>query len=384
MSSVRAFVQEDIPQVAALTWRFLHGCSSSPPSAVEDYFRELFFHSPFSEKALPSFVYQNGHGSVVGFLGILRRRMSLHGKPIDFFLSGKQDLAMTDTANHVTQQIWTRLGGSTASLYGMHWSRPLRPAHYAVHAVSRFGRGLLSGAFALGCKPVCKIVDAVAARLPSSPFRQKLPLISEEELTAETLLVCLRDFSESHSLRPEYDTESVTWLLDFMDRMRAHGSLRKVLLRNRGNKIIGWYMYYLRHGGVGQVVQVWASPSSIDAVLDHLAYDAWTHGAIALHGRLEPQLSQKLSGKYCFYFLGNRLLVHSRNPELARQIQSGSAFLTRLDGEWCLRFGTPERATRRELARYRSDAKDLVRPSQHVKHDFETSASDSAAEANTA
>src|SRR6266478_5849966 len=343
MSSVRAFVQEDIPQVAALTWRFLHGCSSSPPSAVEDYFRELFFHSPFSEKALPSLVYQNGHGRVVGFLGILRRRMSLHGKPIevalgtslvvnpdsrstmaglkliDFFLSGKQDLAMTDTANHTTQQIWTRLGGSTASLYAMHWSRPLRPVLYA-----------------------------------------------------------------SHSLRPEYDTESVTWLLDFMDRMRAHGSLRKVLLRNRGNKIIGWYMYYLRHGGVGQVVQVWASPSSIDAVLDHLAYDAWTHGAIALHGRLEPQLSQKLSGKYCFYFLGNRLLVHTRNPELARQIQSGSAILTRLDGEWCLRFGTPERATRRESGRYRSDATDLVRPSQHVKHDFETSTSESAAEANTA
>lgn len=408
MSSVRAFVQEDIPQVVALTWRFLQAESGSPPPSMENYFRELFFHSPFSEKALPSLVYQNGHGRVVGFLGILRRRMSLHGKPIevavgtslvvdpdsrstmaglkliDFFLSGKQDLAMTDTANHTTQQIWTRLGGSTAPLYAMHWSRPLRPVLYAAHVVSRFGRGLLFDAFALGCKPVCKIVDAVAARLPSSPFRQRLPLISEEELTAETLLVCLRDFSESHSLRPEYDAESVTWLLDFMDRMSAHGSLRKVLLRNRENKIIGWYMYYLRRGGVGQVVQVGASPSSIDAVLDHLAYDAWTHGAIALHGRLEPQLSQKLSGKYCFYFLGNRLLVHSRNPELARQIQSGSAFLTRLDGEWCLRFGTPEPATRRESGRYRSDATDLVRPSQHVKHDFETNTSESAAEANTA
>ncbi len=53
---------------------------------------------------------------------------------------------------------------------------------------------------------------------------------------------------------------------------------------------------------------------------DHLSYDAWTHGAIALHGRLEPYLSQKLSEKYCFYFLGNRLLVYSHNPELARQI----------------------------------------------------------------
>jgi hypothetical protein len=46
-----------------------------------------------------------------------------------------------------------------------------------------------------------------------------------------------------------------------------------------------------------------------------------------------------------------RLLVYSRNPELARQIQSGSAFLTRLDGEWCLKFGTPAPATRRGAIR---------------------------------
>jgi hypothetical protein len=57
MNSVRAFVQEDIPQVVALTWRFLQAESSSPPPSMENYFRELFFHSPFSEKALPSLVY---------------------------------------------------------------------------------------------------------------------------------------------------------------------------------------------------------------------------------------------------------------------------------------------------------------------------------------
>jgi hypothetical protein len=89
-----------------------------------NYFRELFFHCPFSEKTLPSLVYQTEHGRVAGFPGILRRRMSLHSKPIEaavgaplavdpgsrstmaglklihFFLSREQDLAMTDTANY--------------------------------------------------------------------------------------------------------------------------------------------------------------------------------------------------------------------------------------------------------------------------------------------
>jgi hypothetical protein len=375
---------------------------------MEDYFRELFFHGPFSDKTLPSLVYQNERGRVVGFLGILRRWMSLDGRPIKvavgtslvvdpnsrstmaglkliaYFLSGKQDLAMTDTANQVTQQIWTRLGGSTASLYGMHWSRPLRPALYAVYAVSQFGRGPLTGAFTLGCKPVCRLVDAIAARMTSSPFlRQRPSSLSEEELTAETLLACLHDFPEPHLLRPEYDRDSVSWLLDFMERMNAYGSLRTVLLRNRESKIIGWYMYYVKAKGVGQVVQVGASPSSVDVVLDHLAYDAWTHGAIALHGRVEPHLSQKLSGKYCFYFLGNRLLVYSHNPELARQIQSGSAFLTRLDGEWCLRFGTPGPATRRGAIAYPSGDEDPGRIAPHVGSDFKARTSGSATQANT-
>lgn len=373
MGQVRTFLQDDIPQVVALKWRFLHNSKGSPPPTMESYFRELFFQGPFSEKTLPSLVYENEHGRVVGFLGILRRHMSFHGKPIEAavgtslvvdpdsrstlaglklincFLSGKQDLAMTDTANRITQQLWTRLGGSTASLYAMCWSRVLRPALYAAYAARHFGRNPLSEAFALGSKPVCSIVDAIAARMPSSPFRQEPPLISEEELTVEELVACMCDFSQYHSLRPEYDRGSIRWLLDFMGRMSAYGSLRKVLLRNKSGKIIGWYLYYLKRGGVGQVVQIGAARSSVDAVIAHLSCDAWARGAIALHGRLDPHLSHEPLGKYCLYFPGDRLLVHSRDPELARHIQSGSAFFTRLDGEWCLRFGTPDKAANRDV-----------------------------------
>jgi hypothetical protein len=169
------------------------------------------------------------------------------------------------------------------------------------------------------------------------------------------------------------------WLLDFMSRMNAYGSLRKMLLRNRENKIIGWYLYYLRQGGVGEVVQVGASPSSVNTVLDHLSHDAWAHGAIALHGRLDPYLSQESLGKYCFYFLGNRLLVHSRDLELVRHIQSGGAYLTRLDGEWCLRFGTPDTATRSDGVECRLGTTDSGLTTQHMGHGLKTTTCESAA-----
>jgi hypothetical protein len=171
---------------------------------------------------------------------------------------------------------------------------------------------------------------------------------------------------EPHSLRPEYERDSMSWLLDFMGRMNAYGSLRTVLMRNRESKIVGWYMYYVKDRGVGQVVQIGALPSSVDAVLDHLSYDAWTHGAIALHGRLEPHL------------------VYSRNPELARQIQSGSACLTRLDGEWCLKFGTPEPATRHGAIGYPISTANSGRSMQLVGNEFKARTSESASQVNTA
>jgi hypothetical protein len=42
MSSVRAFVQGDIPQVVALTWRFLHSDGTSPPPIYDELFPGAF------------------------------------------------------------------------------------------------------------------------------------------------------------------------------------------------------------------------------------------------------------------------------------------------------------------------------------------------------
>ena len=109
--------------------------------------------------------------------------------------------------------------------------------------------------------------------------------------------------------------------------------------RQSGN-IAGWYIYYVKGGGIGEVVRIGAEDHVIAPVLDHLFYDASVHGAIALHGRLEGRLTQQLSERYCFFYqASNRLLVHSRRPEVTRLIHTNDALLTRLDGEWCLRFG---------------------------------------------
>src|SRR2546426_12218391 len=100
------------------------------------------------------------------------------------------------------------------------------------------------------------------------------------------------------SLRVEYDGRTLRWLLERVEQKPSGGRLQKALIRNE-EKIIGWYLYHLNRGGIADVLQIAATPSSVHDVLDHLFYQAWRQGAIAVNRRLEPRFLQALSGKYC-------------------------------------------------------------------------------------
>ena len=179
----------------------------------------------------------------------------------------------------------------------------------------------------------------MAARLSSSPFRQTAPRLQAAELDDKTLLACLEEF-RSHSLWAQYDGQSLSWLLNFMGRMKAHGDLRKVVLRDDRQKIVGWYIYYLKAGAVGEVVQIGGARQFTRDILDHLFYDGWGHGLVGLHGVVGGRLVDDFAEKNCLFACrGGWMVAHSRRPELLELLSSGDAFLSRLDGEWCLGFG---------------------------------------------
>jgi hypothetical protein len=365
MGRIRAFVQEDIPNVAELYWHFLQGQKGPYPPSLERYFHEVFFHNPWWDSSIASLVYEEGQHGVVGFLGVVPRPMSVNGKPIQAafgssfvvhpknrglaglkllvaFFEGKQDLAMTDTSNQLNQQIWVRLGGSTSAVHGLKWARPLRLGLYGLSMLLRFGKEGFSGSCGRACGVLHKTISAVATKIPE---RLRLPLgaVTEEELEIDTLLhSCLPSSFECYSLRPEYNRESLRWLLDFMSRMKASGTLRKIALRDATRQLIGWFIYYVKPGGIAEVVQIGAAKRHMKTVLDYLFSGARNRGAIAVHGSLEIRHAQELSEARCFFWGSVPLLFHARDPKLARLVQQGDAFLSRLDGEWCLRYGAPE------------------------------------------
>src|ERR1700730_5092806 len=84
-----------------------------------------------------------------------------------------------------------------------------------------------------------------------------------------------------------------------MERVAVRGSLIRSLVRDDRGQFLGWYVYYLKPGGAGWVIQVAGERGKVDSVVDHLFHHAYTNGAGAVQGRAEPHLMEALSRRRC-------------------------------------------------------------------------------------
>lgn len=367
MSGLRQFVTGDETRVANLIWKVLHGRQGPAPHTLPRHLVDLFLRNPWAEDGIVSRVFEDSQGNIVGFFGALPRRMTLQGKPVRLafgsnfvvdpesrasmvamqlvrtFMKGSQDISITDSANEMSRTLLRSLGFSVVPVYSLQWSRPLRPSQYAMHALERRSksRGVKVAASFAG--PLCSLVDGLAARIRVSPFLQVQLQEKDPAMTTDELLHCLNTIPSRNWLLPEYDKLSLQWVLDFIAERKVFGELRRASVRNSDGKTIGWYIYTLVPGNVGEVLQIGAAGQSLGNVLDHLFRDAWNHGLIGLHGRMEPQFMQELTDRGCFFFRhGSWTLAHSKQTDLLSLLHSGTTFFSRLDGEWAFRHGGGE------------------------------------------
>lgn len=359
MARLREFGEADIPAVVNLFEQVYPQQRWPSRAACEQYFREIFFSNPWRDLELHSWLAEE-RGQAVGFLGVLPRRMQFGSRPLRVavgstfmvhpdwrrslvatmlmkrVVASPQDLFVTDGANDELRRLWGTIGGTVPILQNLDWTRLLRPARYALTLLDRGSR---RRPWHLAARAPCALADALAARVRPNRFTRRDEGLSDEPLDAAAMLEHLPEVANGGCpLRPQFDRDSLTWLLGQVARKSRHGRLRARAVRER-RALLGWFVYYAHSGTVNEVLQVAARDGAYDRVLGRLFRDAWQRGATALRGRLDPYHVQQLSDRHCWMRReGAWTLVHSRHADVITAMERGAATFSRLDGEWWLRF----------------------------------------------
>jgi hypothetical protein len=363
MGEVRAFRSDDIPRVAALWLDAFHRSTAPAAVALHEYFRDIFF-GPCYDPELPSLVYEQPGGAIQGFLGVIPRRMAFRGETIRVavatqimvasgargyaagallrrYFAGAQDLSYSDGANEDSERLWRAGGGDIATLYNLAWTRVLRPAGHITALLRERNRWT---ALQPLLQPASRAFDAAFALVDprARSTGEEADQLQAEAATPESIGWCIRNLSPGRVLTPQYDHESLDWLLAQAAAKQRHGKLHgKVLRDGRGDRV-GWFLYYARRGGIAQVLQFGGQPRRIRSVLQCLFRDAGAQGAVAVSGGFEPRYMKDLArSRARFSWPAYAVVVRSRRPELAQAVHRGDAFLTRLEGEWWARFSDP-------------------------------------------
>ena len=360
MATLRILAESDVPAAVALFARVYPEHHWSSTTEWEAYFRATLFDNPWCDPEVPSWVAEE-RGRIIGLYAVLPRRMLWRGRPIrvavgcqlmvdpanrhslaalqmaQACITGAQDLTLADAANDQARRMWAGVGGTTALLYSLQWTRPLRPAGYALSLAQ--ARAVLPRPVAQAARPIAVLIDTLAARSRPNRFFADDDDLADEALDAATMPAELPAMLDGSALQPMYDAESLAWLLEQAARKQSYGTLRTRLVRARSGEIIGWYLCYVRSGAVSEVIQIVARRDAYDRVLRRLLADAWRLGATAVRGRVDPRFAKELSDRHCWSRWDSAwTLAHSRDPAIMAAIHRGDAFLSRLEGEWWLRF----------------------------------------------
>jgi hypothetical protein len=347
LGHIRPFHEPDIPQTADLH-REVFELQTTPD--IKERYRKYFLRTFLcpSIPGGPSLVYEEDDGRITGFLGIVGRRFILAGRNVSAALStqfvvhkearkrfvgvmmlrehlmGPQDLSFTDEANDNSRRIWEQLGGTTAATYSVHWIAPLKPGKYfAFRGATRWKR-LMQAA-----TPVASVADAAFFYACRRLYKSPVPAVTAETLPVESVPELISG-KLNYSLKPCYDANELQGRMD--------GST-SVLLRGPAGRVAGWYIYQLSKDGIAEVLQVGCNTGCARDVVAHLFADAAGKRAIALAGRLEPHIAQALPASVPILYGPQRaMLIHSTDLRLLETIRSGDALLSRIDGEWSVRF----------------------------------------------
>lgn len=364
MGPIRPLEREDIPAVCQLYERVFRSGTADPPPQLLNYFERTFLDYPWVDDAIPSLVYEDSDGELVGFVGSHVRNLRMDGRPLRMgcsgplvaapearhravgalllrrYLAGPQDITITDGANDLAWRLEASLGGQALVHASTGWTKVFRPGAAVAAWLSERHRWPSLGRVA---RLVAPMVDVVAQALDTAApgrLRRRAGLVPPQPaaaavpLTVDALLEQMGHAARTLRLHPDYDAKYLEWLFSELEAVHFRGVPVRHLIHERSGRVAGWYIYYLAPGGIAQVLQIAAPNGKPELVLDHLLWHAASGGAAAVQGRLEPALFGALRAHRCLLSHSQLALVHTEDLAVLGLLGSPKSMLTRLDGEW--------------------------------------------------
>ncbi|MES5044248.1 hypothetical protein ABVB72_03095 [Rhizobium nepotum] len=359
MSEVRSFVADDLGSVAEMFHRNLRKKNDAATDDLRAYLRTLFLENKSIHQDIRSKVYIREDGRVSGFLGVLPVAMELRDRQIEAavcssfvaedretdpfagarllreVLAGPQELTFGETINDVSTEMWKTMRGQMLAPYSLDWLRVLRPASFGLEiATSRFSGGLRV------LSPFGKFIDkSILSRVSRRALSYYVPLPDRaDSFTDEAAgdaefarLAC--DLVRNFPLHPVWSEENLLTMLHHAKRKRLHGEAVQRIVKNKGGRPVGLFLYHGDPGGVGRTLQIMAVPGQEQIVIDRLIRNAFDRGLVAIRGRTQPALLQAMIGRKCMFLHASSTIVHSRDPDLVKAATDGTAFFNGLCGE---------------------------------------------------
>ena len=359
MSDIVPLADPHLDAVARLLRRTFRGTSVDvPPSpALLADLRAIFLDHPDRDAEIPSLVWQKPGGGVGGFMGVVPLPMRLDGRTVRAalpsslmvddpaknplvgarlvraFLSGPQDVSISEPINERAQGLWRKLGAEVPVTESMEWLKVLRPVGLAVAlaADKRAFLGRLRG--------VARLADRVALRLGGSRLKTDAAARPLETVAAgdEALLAFLTDAGSDYRLRPDWSPATFAWMLRHVEASPSRGTPVRRLVLDRKGKPVGAFLFQGGPGRIAFVLHLAVRNDAARAVFDALFAEAAAAGCVAVKGRTQARLLPALLTRNAILFRRHGMMIHTRDSDIRAAIHAGDASTGGLGGESWMR-----------------------------------------------
>jgi hypothetical protein len=357
MSLIRPFEFADIDRVAVLYQKTFASSGAKASSGLAQCLKEFYLEGPSADPDIPSLVHVRDDGAISGFVGVnlvpmvfsgRRMRVAFCGalmvedpkrdplagaRLLKTFLSGRQDLSISETANKTSLEMSKALKGIAFPGYSLEWMRAFTPVSFACDMVFRHSP---LRKFAL---PLARGADRLVRRsslgrsLAAEEFSTGKAALALRSVDANGFAEAVELLTTHYQMRPCWSSKDLGHVLSQAFDKPGYGEAVAMIASRGGGPAVGAFLYHLRSGGVGRVFQVLALPGMESTVIDCMFADAARRGAAGLRGRTQPAILNGLLGKKAMFANASSTVVFSRDEDILDCFRSGRAFVNGIAGE---------------------------------------------------